>query len=113
MSQQYRQSQSRNTTWLDYCNNWIYTKRTLAERLDKGDLDIISAVSIVQVTLNGSTVSINWDGTSKIAYHGEMQSTIAGKQVTTDIWEIPLKKENFSGLENCPQILSGREFNSI
>lgn len=102
-----------STSWLDFYNSWICMKRTLAEKLEQGDLNIISAVSTVQAIWCGSILSIAWDGTSKTVYHGKRQRTIAEKQVTTDTWEILLKRENIVGLPADQQTLWQIEYNGI
>ena len=104
---------SKNTNWLDYCNYWTSTRRTLAEKLEQGDLNIISAVSTVQAIWCGSMLSIAWDGTSKIVYRGSLQKTIAGKPITTDILEIVLKRENIAGLPKDQQMWWQKEYNGI
>ena len=102
-----------STNWLDCLNCWTYTRRTLAEKLEQGDTNIISVVSTVQATLNGSIVNIAWDGTSRCAYRGKHQSTIAGKPTTIDMWELLLKRENITGLEEDPKALLQIQYNVI
>lgn len=104
---------SKSTNWLDFCNYWTCTRRTLEEKLEQGDLNIISAVSTVQAIWCGSTLSIAWDGTSKTVYRGSIQRTIAGKPTTTDILEIQLKRENITGLPKDQQTWWQTEYNGI
>lgn len=85
----------------------------MAEKLETGDIDIINVASTVQAICYGSTLNISWDGTSKTAYRGEIQYSIAEKQETIDIWEIELKKENLDGLKEDHPVLWDKEYNSI